>query len=451
MKISVILAVENGISYTKQCLYALRQCLIGEFHEIIVIDHGSTDGSYEWLLMQPDIRLLTGGAVGTAGAWNLGAAKAEGDTLLFLQNHVVLSTHAAERMKEALWRREDIGAAAPYTNSCHVLRQRISGLSYRRMEAVEEVARQVEEKFPPDEPQLLLDDCCLMMKRRAFDDGGCFRGDYTNPCHEVVDLGLRLLRKGYFLILTNAYVHCEANGIAGEMESFRRSTGIFYGKWKFYPGYSMNIRNEFFTYMDPPGDEFSALDVGCSCGGNLMWLKYRYPRARLCGIELNGSAAEVAGAFGRVKAGDVEKLSLEEWKGAFDYILMGDVLEHLLDPWRLLGIMAGCLKPEGKAVICIPNIGHISILHGLLNGMWQYEDQGILDRTHLRFFTRKTFEEALKEAGLRCVHRDRTVSPDVPETWAPLVDALCGLEGAGVTREELLAFQWIFVVQKNFA
>ena len=92
----------------------------------------------------------------------------------------------------------------------------------------------------------------------------------------------------------------------------------------------------------------------------------------------------------------------------FDAVLCLDVLEHLLDPWTVLEGLAGHLAPGGTAIVSIPNIRfHKALLPLLLWGDWAYEERGVLDSTHLRFFTRKTAMELVRGAGLEVV----TVEP----------------------------------------
>ena len=87
--------------------------------------------------------------------------------------------------------------------------------------------------------------------------------------------------------------------------------------------------------------------------------------------------------------------------GPFDAILLLDVLEHLIDPWSAVDTFAKAVKPGGVMIASIPNIRHISTSVGLLLGnRWDYADAGLLDRTHLRFFVRKTAIELMDREGL---------------------------------------------------
>jgi 2-polyprenyl-3-methyl-5-hydroxy-6-metoxy-1,4-benzoquinol methylase len=95
--------------------------------------------------------------------------------------------------------------------------------------------------------------------------------------------------------------------------------------------------------------------------------------------------------------------------GRFDVIVFGDVLEHLKNPMEVLRRFSQYLQPEGKVIVSVPNIAHAWIRMGLLLGRFEYMERGILDRTHLRFFTLATFRRFLADAGL--VVKELTATP----------------------------------------
>jgi predicted nucleic acid-binding Zn-ribbon protein len=120
----------------------------------------------------------------------------------------------------------------------------------------------------------------------------------------------------------------------------------------------------------------------------------------------------------RVIVGDVERLSLEEVFGEqrFDVILAGDFLEHLAHPLKLLQDLKRYLSEDGYIVASIPNIAHGSVRLSLLNGKFEYKDIGILDRTHLRFFTLDSILRLFADAGfavvdVQRVHQDAFKEP----------------------------------------
>jgi 2-polyprenyl-3-methyl-5-hydroxy-6-metoxy-1,4-benzoquinol methylase len=106
--------------------------------------------------------------------------------------------------------------------------------------------------------------------------------------------------------------------------------------------------------------------------------------------------------------------------GEFDAIVCADVLEHLADPETVLTALVRSLAAGGDVVISVPNVAHLWMRLSLMAGRFDYADRGILDRTHLRFFTRKTLDALLAAAGLAAVRRTATPVPlhqVVPPRW----------------------------------
>ena len=143
------------------------------------------------------------------------------------------------------------------------------------------------------------------------------------------------------------------------------------------------------------------LDVGCGYGGLGRSLQARGV-TQVFGVELNPEAAYyLAGVYSDYWIGDIEQVSLPTDIEPFDCIVFADVLEHLRDPWGTMERYLQRLKPSGYVVASIPNVRNIFLLYNLIvRGQWRYEDSGLLDRTHLRFFTRKEIMELFATAGL---------------------------------------------------
>ena len=117
-------------------------------------------------------------------------------------------------------------------------------------------------------------------------------------------------------------------------------------------------------------------------------------------VELDPVQAERArGKCHEVIVGDLAEVAAK-LSGPFDAIVYGDVIEHLSDPLPVLMSVDQHLGPDGRVVVSVPNVAHLWVRLGLLMGRFDYEDRGILDRTHLRCFTRKTFLALLAAAGL---------------------------------------------------
>lgn len=156
----------------------------------------------------------------------------------------------------------------------------------------------------------------------------------------------------------------------------------------------------------------TVLDVGCGEGNTAAYLKEKFG-AEVTGIEINAEAAAVA----RKKLDHLLHGSIEDAHDLpanhFDLILCLDILEHLIDPWAVLKRLAGCLKPEGYLLISLPNIQNWRVLIDLAFGRWDYTDSGLMDRTHLRFFTERTAKEMISAASLRIDRFRRSMGPEV--------------------------------------
>ena len=159
------------------------------------------------------------------------------------------------------------------------------------------------------------------------------------------------------------------------------------------------IRHDLIQMIEGNGNKI--LDVGCGEGQTGWFLKKSGKAREVVGIELNEDAAKRAeGRLDKVIHGDVEKLALPFQTGYFDYIIFGDVLEHLSDPWNTLKRLKRHLSSSGFAVASIPNIAYWEILKDLIFfDKWAYIDAGILDRTHLRFFTEKSLIDLFEGSG----------------------------------------------------
>jgi SAM-dependent methyltransferase len=144
------------------------------------------------------------------------------------------------------------------------------------------------------------------------------------------------------------------------------------------------------------------LDVGCNTGALGAAYRRLNPRARLLGIDANPQLAELAAQrYDEVAVVDLERdpmpFALDR---PIDCIVYGDVLEHMRDPWALLRRHAEVLRDEGVILISVPNVEHWYFADRLLRGVWKYEPHGLLDETHLRWFTLESMREGLQAIGL---------------------------------------------------
>ena len=144
------------------------------------------------------------------------------------------------------------------------------------------------------------------------------------------------------------------------------------------------------------------LDVGCNTGALGAAYRRLNPRAVLLGIEKDPAAAELAAQrLDQVAVVNIEQDPMPfALEGPIDCIVYGDVVEHLRDPWTVIRRQAEELSDDGTILICVPNMQHWSFADRLLRGTWRYEPTGLLDETHLRWFSLETMRDGLQAAGL---------------------------------------------------
>ena len=202
--------------------------------------------------------------------------------------------------------------------------------------------------------------------------------------------------------------------------------------------------------LDEVPDGARVLDVGCATGYLAAELARR--GCTVDGIEVDSAAATQARAHCRqVVVGDLEvpatRTEVERMvddSARPNIIICADVLEHLRDPWTVLAWLRTLLAPGGRAVISVPNIAHWTGRRALLRGRFDYTDYGLLDRTHLRFFTRASAAELARRAGF-AVRAERLAGAPLPlESRVP---ALGRVRDRCVRRyPELLALQFVLVL-----
>ena len=147
----------------------------------------------------------------------------------------------------------------------------------------------------------------------------------------------------------------------------------------------------------------TVLEFGTATGYMTRYLKEQL-HCRVYGVEIDPEAAtQAAGYVEDMIVGDIDALAwAQRWQEVrFDYILFADVLEHLRDPWKVMREAAALLQADGVMLTSIPNISHNAVIMELLTGRFEYRKLGLLDDTHLRFFTRDSVKGLLRQAGLQ--------------------------------------------------
>lgn len=154
------------------------------------------------------------------------------------------------------------------------------------------------------------------------------------------------------------------------------------------------------------------LEIGCGDGGTGALAKAQGKCAQYIGVERDaGAAAKARNLLDQVIEGDVEALDLAQLGGPFDAVILSEVLEHLVDPWALVAKLRKVMRPGAPIHASSPNIAHHRIIRALLRGQFVYARSGVMDRTHLRWFTPQSYQAMFEEAGFETLSLNALTPP----------------------------------------
>jgi 2-polyprenyl-3-methyl-5-hydroxy-6-metoxy-1,4-benzoquinol methylase len=169
-------------------------------------------------------------------------------------------------------------------------------------------------------------------------------------------------------------------------------------------GYFSNARDDIVTMLQT-GPSASILEVGCGTGATGAAALAAGKAGRYVGIELMpDAAAQASTVLSETVIGNVESMDLARHHDQYDALIISEVLEHLTDPWACLIRLSRCLRQGGEVIASSPNVSHHTVIRKLLRGSFDYSEAGFMDRTHLRWFTPKSFQEMFEAAGFEVVH-----------------------------------------------
>jgi len=155
-----------------------------------------------------------------------------------------------------------------------------------------------------------------------------------------------------------------------------------------------------------PAEAARFLEIGCGEGEFARALRAARGQSKLevVGVELcEGPGQRAAAVLDTLIVGNVEQMELP-YRDYFDCVVFADVLEHLVDPWKMLTRARSFLRPNGMVIASIPNVQQWIVLRDLILGEWDYTDFGIMDNTHLRFFTKKSILKMFASTGFDVRH-----------------------------------------------
>ena len=453
-KVSIVILLSNSLDTLRKCIESVRENIISRSCEIIVVDNGATDGTVQWLERQKDIVLIKNREDRAAlYGCNQGikAADPEADILL-LSSDTIMLPNSLFWLRMGLYAdvgRGAVGSVANYSENgqdCPV-----------KYESADEYARyaldnNIWQEYPY-EVKFYLEGFALLLRREAIDGIGLMDTRFTPGQFEYRDWGLRLCMAGWRNVLCyNSIVYRSGTGcnrLTGT-DTYQMNQDSFKEKWTFDIAYYINARKEIIDLINADRqDAIHVLEIGCGLGATLSGIQYLFPNAQVYGMELVPEVAAVGGKILNVVQGDIEKEDVPFENIEFDYIILADVLEHLHNPDETLRKLAKRLKKGGAFLCSIPNIMNLSVLYPLICGSFVYENSGILDRTHIRFFTLDSIYRLFTQCGFRIENLGYTMDEAVMRGgYKECLE--CLLKVPGCADEKLFyAFQYFFRAVKE--
>lgn len=393
--------------------------------DIVIVDNGSTDGTSDL----PEIRgggyiYFDEGFQSYGKAWNAAVDNFPmSETIVFMEPQYILGRACITRLIEVL-QREKCGIAAPMGNG-------FEGCQEINIDTVDTLNRLEEAATGTFLHSLDIAHGVWAISREALEENGRFEESLFDPQNVFMDYKLRLIQKGYqFMVCSNALVYnmfCECADTYASVISQRDDRETLKNKWHMNYFNLLPNRNLANLIEEEREAPIRVLEIGCDLGATLLEIRNKYPNSQLYGLEINESAADIAVHLAQVQVGNIEDKEIP-FTGTFDYILFGDVLEHLRDPQGALRYCKEKLSEHRAIVACVPNLMHISVMRQLINGRFQYEDTGLLDRSHIHFFTYYQMILMFQEEGYM-VEDVRNILPPLAPQDRELAEKLLELSG----------------------
>lgn len=451
--VSFVIVSCNESAQLKRCLDSILSTVPQELFEIIVIDNASTDGTIEWLSEYGGITCgFLETRIGYPEAINAGIKLCCPDNdVMLLDADAFLIDNSFFYILLGFYSIEKIGVIGTLTNAI-ILDQAMTTGTDDIEESIKIADTVNSPLISPLERSAFVSDFAMLISRKTLDEVGLFDEQYAKGIYSARDYCVRVNMSGIYVgLVFNSYIFktLDRNDVYGSSENdIDEERNIFKDKWGFDADYSNNPRKDIIELIaETEGKEIEVLELGCAIGGTLNRIKRMWPKAKTYGVEYDEAVVRVVNSWGNILQGDVETMDIPFEEEQFEYMIYADVLEHLRDPEGTIKRFLPYLKKDGHIIVSLPNIRNHALIQLLaVYGRFDYRNDGILDRTHLRFFTRDTAIEMLESCGLEVERIERNYNK-CPEK----VDFIEQLKRAFevVDAEELRVFQYQFLCRKK--
>lgn len=427
--VSIVILNWNGLDVLGPCLSRVVESTNNVDCEILVYDNGSTEnGVKELVAKYPSAKLIASEFnYGFAGGNNRASQHVFGEYIVFLNNDTLPEDGWLIAMLSMAQSDSSIGLVGARIMNDNGTIQNAGAYFDPSINTYVGPYRGYPKDYPgaqaPRECEVYIA-CAVLIRRSLFDSVGGFDEGYFQG-YEDYDISLKIREAGYRVmycpsaeVIHFAETSTKRLDMRTRRKAKRNNTQRFFSKWGDKIGslrlpdllpdemtpfsYYSKTRQDLINFM--PSGYSIALEIGCGAGVLGMDIKKHGKASVVWGVELDQQAGTVAsGKLDQVVIGDFLKISPDMFRGQFDLVVCADVIEHMANPWKALDRIYSLLKDNGEIIISIPNIRHYRIIKKLIKDQWRYEKEGILDKTHLRFFGLASVKDLIKYSGFELI------------------------------------------------
>lgn len=444
-KLKIVIIAHNEMALVKlqiKNIILFSQC---SESDIIIVDNYSNDGLGEWLTQQStmDYILCNESLEGYATILN---AVIDGfvqdEDILVLSPSLFMLPECMEKLVDLLYKEEKVGAVCANT----VKADAKDTMDFSTALEYEKKVKSTGEK----DSIIGLPERGVLIKNELLHSLHNFDESLILPISTLVDFSFRGINHQYvyYKLQDNCFYE-----ITSKQDAYTQQFGVEVDRKRLKEKWEMNYFNNTPHRLlldmidDDSTEELSILEIGCDCGVNLLALKNKYHKAHLYGVEINRSAAQIASHIAQVQIANIEDRALQFENVKLDYIIFGDVLEHLRDPKATILYCRSLLKDDGKILASIPNVMHYSVMRSLMNGDFTYTDTGLLDKTHIHFFTYNEIVRLFSENGYTIENISFVTDTSITQSNRDFINQLVSIS-SGVDEFMYYAFQYLVIAKK---
>ncbi|MGK4566561.1 class I SAM-dependent methyltransferase [Flavobacterium sp. 3HN19-14] len=210
--------------------------------------------------------------------------------------------------------------------------------------------------------------------------------------------------------------------------------------------YFSNVRHDLLNMLDKGHKGLRVLEVGAAYGATLNHLKQTGVAQEAVGIDIFEDEKNSSNykKIDRFIFGNIEQLDFPEYENYFDLIMFPDVLEHMWEPEKVIRKVAKYLKEDGEIIVSMPNIRHYSAFVKIfMKGNFKYEESGLFDYTHVRFYCRGDIRKLLETSGLTILQQESSIRNYNGRSTAKIINRLTFR-----LFEEFFSYQYFFKARK---